>query len=163
MKLYEIAEHYRAIMALVELRDGDLDGIEQELDAVGDAMADKVSAICSIIIEREAIAEARKNEAKRLFAAAKSDEATVERLKAYLAANVPPAGMQAGIFKVGFRKSEAIEIEAEYDSDLAKMALEYPDLVRIVTEYKPDKAAIKAAIKRGENINRARLVSRTSS
>jgi len=160
MKLYEIAHEYRAIMAQVEAADGELTGIEYALDDVQEQMSDKCAAICTIIREHEALADMRRNEAKRLTVAAQRDETTVERLKAYLAANVPADGIQAGVFTVGFRTSKAVELDALDMADMRDLSEHFPDFYRTEISVKPDKTAIKKAIESGETITGARLVVR---
>lgn len=148
MKLYEIAHHYRAIMAHIEENCGDLDGIEAELDACADDLTDKVDAICALIAEATAEATAYKAEADRLTDGRKRAENRSERLRQYLASNLPSDGLKTPRFALSFRRSESVRVA----DDLAGSYHAYTQYINRDVSYSADRAAIKAAIKAGENI-----------
>lgn len=156
MKLYEINTAYRAIMAAIEDNDGILDGLEESLNDITDAFSEKAESICVLIKECNAEAEAFGNEIARLQAHKKSMEAKAERLQAYLANNCPTDGLQTAHFKLSFRKSEAVEVPASLD-----LFADSP-YVNTKTSYTADKAELKKALKAGEIIPWAVLVSRNN-
>ena len=155
MKLYGISAHYRAIMAHIEGNGGDLDGLEEELDACMDALTEKADAIAALISEANAEAAAYKAEAERLTEGRKRAENRAERLKAYLVSNIPEEGLKTGRFALSIRRSEAVKILCE--------VLDLPFCYRRtkITD-EADKVALKEDLKKGKVIDGAVLVERKS-
>jgi ABC-type transporter Mla subunit MlaD len=155
MKLYEIAQAYRSIMAEIEAQEGLLDGIEAQLDDVAEQFADKANAICALIAEADGEAKAYKHEADRLSTLAKAASNRSTRLKDYLSMNVPADGLQTPLFKLSFMKSEAVEVP----SDLSPFDSAY---IQKKVSYTADKSELKKALKAGEIIPWAVLVTRNN-
>jgi len=158
MKLYEISHKYRAIMAHIEERGGDLDGIEAELDATEDALAEKADAICALIAEATAEATAYKAEADRLTDGRRRADNRAERLRQYLASNLPVDGLKTQRFALSFRRSESVEVAY----DLAGSYHAYAQYIKRDVIYSADKSAIKAAIKSGVLIPFAAIESKNN-
>lgn len=113
---------------------------------------DKVENYIKVIKNNEADIEARKNEIKRLTELNRADERKNERLKEVLKESMDLTGherVDTSLFKVSFRKSEAVEVD-----DLL-----LPEAYKVAT-YKPDKKRLKEDLKNGLEILGAELVER---
>lgn len=112
----------------------------------------KVENYIKVIKNTEADMEARKNEIKRLTELNRADERKNERLKEVLKESMDLTGherVNTSLFKVSFRKSEAVEVD-----DLL-----LPEAYKVAT-YKPDKKRLKEDLKNGLEILGAELVER---
>ena len=148
--LYELTGQYLDIYNL------DLDD-ETKLDTL-DSMdwtsdyENKVENYIKVIKNTEADIEARKNEIKRLTELNKSDDRKIERLKEALKESMNLTGherVDTPLFKVSFRKSEAVEVD-----DLL-----LPEAYKVAT-WKADKKRLKEDLKNGFEILGAELVER---
>nr|DAE24391.1 MAG TPA: resistance protein [Siphoviridae sp. ctOow3] len=113
---------------------------------------EKVENYIKVIKNNEADIEARKNEIKRLTELNKADERKNERMKEVLKESMDLTGherVDTKLFKVSFRKSEAVEVD-----DLL-----LPEAYKVAT-YKPDKKRLKEDLKNGLEILGAELVER---
>ena len=113
---------------------------------------EKVENYIKVIKNNEADIEARKNEIKRLTELNKADERKNERMKEVLKESMDLTGherVDTKLFKVSFRKSEAVEVD-----DLL-----LPESYKVAT-YKPDKKRLKEDLKNGFEILGAELVER---
>lgn len=113
---------------------------------------EKVENYIKVIKNNEADIEARKNEIKRLTELNRADERKNERLKEVLKESMDLTGherVDTSLFKVSFRKSEAVEVD-----DLL-----LPEAYKVAT-YKPDKKRLKEDLKNGFEILGAELVER---
>jgi hypothetical protein len=110
----------------------------------------KVENYIKVIKNNEADIEARKNEIKRLTELNRADERKNERMKEVLKESMDLTGhdrVDTKLFKVSFRKSQAVEVE-----DLI-----LPEAYKVAT-WKPDKKRIKEDLKNGLEILGAKLV-----
>lgn len=136
--------------------------VEQYLEAQAHTAAlleSKADNICRYIDHLSAVARFRKEQAQRLADLAAADERRAQQLTDYMLKVLTT--LQPGASKFSLpthelrsRKSEALEID---DEDLIP-----DDMFREKVTRSPDKAAIKAAIKAGQDIVGARIVSRTN-
>ena len=113
---------------------------------------EKVENYIKAIKNTEADMEARKNESDRLLELNKKDKRKVERMKEVLKDSMALTGherVDTPLFKVSFRKSEAVEVD-----DLL-----LPEAYKVAT-YKPDKKRLKEDLKNGLEILGAELVER---
>ena len=113
---------------------------------------EKVENYIKVIKNNEADIEARKNEIKRLTELNRADERKNERMKEVLKESMDLTGherVDTSLFKVSFRKSEAVEVD-----DLL-----LPEAYKVAT-YKPDKKRLKEDLKNGLEILGAELVER---
>lgn len=114
----------------------------------------KVEGYVKVIKSLEADIEARKNEKKRLDGLNKSDQSKIDNLKAALAVSMTETGqtrVDTTLFKVSFRKSEAVVV------DETKLPKKYQ-----VATYKPDKKTLKELLKSGKHIKGAALEERSN-
>lgn len=114
----------------------------------------KVEGYVKVIKSLEADIEVRKNEKKRLDGLNKSDQTKVDNLKAALAVSMTETGqtkVSTTLFKVGFRKAEAVVV------DETKLPKKYQ-----VATYKPDKKTLKELLKSGKHIKGAVLEERSN-
>lgn len=114
----------------------------------------KVEGYVKVIKSLEADIEARKNEKKRLDGLNKSDQSKIDKLKTALAVSMAETGqtrVDTTLFKIGFRKSEAVVVDED------KLSKEYQ-----IVSYKPDKKTLKELLKSGKEIDGAHLEERRS-
>lgn len=148
--LYELTGQFLDIYNLEldeETKLDTLDSIDWQTD-----YENKVENYIKVIKNTEADVEARKNEIKRLTELNRSDERKNERMKEILKESMALTGherVDTSLFKVSFRKSEAVEVD-----DLL-----LPEAYKVAT-YKPDKKRLKEDLKNGLEILGAELVER---
>ena len=114
----------------------------------------KVEGYVKVIKSLEADIEARKNEKKRLDGLNKSDQTKIDNLKAALSTSMTETGqtrVDTTLFKVGFRKSEAVVVDEE------KLPKKYQ-----IVSYKPDKKTLKELLKSGKHIKGAAIEERSN-
>ena len=154
MNLYEInAEIEKAIEALFANADEVTGEIRQEdvdaLEAMKMARDEKLENIGCYIKNAKAMADAIKAEEKALKERRETLESKAENMKAYVANALQGEKWESAKVAFSFRRSESVSIP---DIDL----LDEKYLVQEVT-YKPDKKAIKEAIKAGNEVRGAFL------
>lgn len=160
LHLYEIASAYRN--ALVALDDESLepDVIRDTLDSLTGALEHKAEAVAAYVLNLEAEAEAVAAAEARLKARRQSLEKRAAWLRDYLKTNMEAVGVTEiaaadRTFRVRIRLNpEAVEL----DGSLPELPAAY---IREKVIREPDKAAILAALKAGEEVPGARLVRRT--
>ena len=129
-----------------EIIDADkLDALNIERDA-------KIEGVVCWIKDLKAEADALKAEKQALADRQKSAENKAENLKKWLAFALNGQKFSSPKAAVSFRKSQSVEV-----TDINALAMENDDLI-IYQEPKPDKTAIKKAIKDGRTVNGAELV-----
>lgn len=113
MKLYEIVDAMQQVEQLLE-QGAD---VQDTLDALELELEEKVENIAKVVKNYEAMAAARKAEAKRLKEAAEKDEAKADRLKEYLRFYLQRLGkkkVETNIFTVRLQKGrESIVVDEE--------------------------------------------------
>ena len=124
-----------------------------------EALARKADATCWVIDHLRAQGHYRQQQAKRLVELAKCDLRRADALEntlVFVLTRLQPAATRFSFphHELTSRRSEAVEISAE--EELA------PEWLRITTATAPDKGAIKAALKSGQQIQGAQLVARRS-
>lgn len=148
--LYELTGQFLDIYNMEldeETKLDTLDSIDWQHD-----YEEKVENYIKAIKNTEADMEARKNESDRLLELNKKDKRKVERMKEVLKDSMALTGherVDTPLFKVSFRKSEAVEVD-----DLL-----LPEAYKVAT-YKPDKKRLKEDLKNGLEILGAELVER---
>jgi hypothetical protein len=123
------------------------------------AVAAKADATCWVIEHLRGQAAYRQQQAKRLTELARSDAGRAEALEESLVLVLTRLQPQATRFsfpnhELSSRKTQAVEIDDE-------QALA-PEWLTVKTISQPDKAAIKEALKAGQQIPGAQLISRRS-
>ena len=148
--LYELTGQFLDIYNLEldeETKLDTLDSIDWQTD-----YENKVENYVKVIKNTESDVEARKNEIKRLTELNRADKRKIERMEENLKESMALTGheqVDTTLFKVSFRKSEAVEVD-----DLL-----LPEAYKVVT-YKPDKKRLKKDLKNGLEILGAELVER---
>jgi len=123
------------------------------------ALAAKADATCWVIEHLRGQAAYRQQQAKRLTELSRSDASRADALEESLVLVLTRLQPSATRFsfpnhELSSRKSQAVEIEDEQALD--------PEWLTVTTTSKPDKAAIKEALKAGRHIEGAQLLSRRS-
>jgi len=148
--LYELTGQFLEIYNLEldeETKLDTLDSIDWQTD-----YEEKVENYIKVMKNLEADIEARKNEIKRLTDLNKADEKKKDHLKETLSASMSLTGherVDTPMFKVSFRKSQAVEVDE----------LVLPESYKVAT-WKPDKKRLKEDLKNGLEIVGASLVER---
>ena len=148
--LYELTGQFLDIYNLEldeETKLDTLDSIDWETE-----YETKVEKYIKVMKNLEADVEARKNEIKRLTELNKADEKKKEHLKDTLSASMSLTGherVDTPLFKVSFRKSQAVEVDETVLPEAYKMAT-----------WKVDKKRLKEDLKNGLEIIGASLVER---
>ena len=112
----------------------------------------KVENYIKVMKNIDADVEARKAEIKRLTELNKADEKKKDHLKDTLSASMSLTGherVDTPLFKVSFRKSQAVEVDETV----------LPEAYKVAT-WKPDKKRLKEDLKNGLEIIGASLVER---
>lgn len=151
MKLYELAENYNELLALLDNEEATAEELADTLDGINDAIEVKVDNICRMRKYLEGKVEVYKAEAKRLTALAKQDENNADSMKNYLDEQLKRMNikkMDTELFKLSYRKSDSVNV-----IDLDAVPEEYKRITIAL-----DKTAIKKAIKDGKTVNGAELV-----
>lgn len=147
--LYEIDE---AILACIDQETGEIiDG--EKLDALQIEREEKLESVALWIKDLKAEAEALKAEKQAFADRQKAAETKAESLKKWLADALAGEKFKTTRVAVSFRKTQSVQVSDiwELDEKFVKYA-----------EPTADKAAIKAAIKAGEEVNGATLIESVS-
>ena len=123
------------------------------------ALAAKADATCWVIEHLRGQASYRQQQARRLSDLARSDAGRADALEeslVFVLTRLQPAATRFSFpnHELSSRKSQAVEIDDEEALD--------PQWLSFSTTSKPDKAAIKEALKAGRQITGAQLLSRRS-
>jgi len=147
--LYEIDE---AILACIDQETGEIIDAEQ-LDALQIERETKLENVSLWIKDLRAEAEALKAEKQAFADRQKAAETKAESLKKWLADALAGEKFKTTKVAVSFRKTQSVQVSDiwELDEKFVKYA-----------EPTADKAAIKAAIKAGEEVNGATLIESVS-
>jgi hypothetical protein len=160
--LYNLTNDFAAVVNHLEEMELDSEVLQDTLDSLQVPIEEKVENIVKYMKSLEALADAKKLEVKRLSDSASSDLKKVEWFKNYMADNLKKVGIkdiQAGVFKVGFKKgSEVVEVAPNFDvnsiNNKAFLRFKDPEL---------DKTKIKAALKAGYIVDGVSLVRKPDS
>lgn len=148
--LYELTGQFLDIYNLEldeETKLDTLDSIDWQTD-----YEEKVENYIKVIKNIESDVEARKAEIKRLTELNKADEKKKDHLKETLSTSMALTGherVDTQLFKVSFRKSQAVEVDETV----------LPEAYKVAT-WKPDKKRLKEDLKNGLEIIGASLVER---
>lgn len=153
MTLYEIEAQMQALLdGQVDEETGeivcDMDALEQLMLARDTKIENIACYIKNLTAETTAIREEEKALAKRR----QTEERHAERLKTFLAAKLNGEKINTPRVAISWRRSEQVDISPDFFSDdRNEQYLRYKD-------PEPDKTAIKAALKAGETIPGAELI-----
>lgn len=152
MTLYEIDAQLEEMLEQVDPETGELLCDMEQLEALSLERDQKLENLALYVKNRDAEAKAIREEEKALADRRRSLERKAERARDFLARMLAGEKFTTAKVAVSWRKSEAVEIGMSFFStDANERFLRYKD-------PEPDKAAIKAALKAGEEITGAELV-----
>lgn len=146
--IYELNKDYAELSAMLEAAETpeEIEAIQNTLEMLDLSIEEKIENTAKYMVNIEADIQGIKAEIDRLNKIKKSKESTIETLKNNIEYSMKQKGiekLEVGTFKAGYRKSESVEVD-----DLKSIPSDY-----IKTEIKPDKTAIKKALKAGEEIS----------
>lgn len=143
--LYEMTGIAAQLYALFEADEIDEQTVMDTLEGIG--VEGKLEDYCKVIRQLEADAVAYKTEKLRFADKQSKAEKSVERMKTAILTYfevIGSTGEKAGTFDIKLRKSESVVIDDVYKLDEHFVTYQEP---------KPDKTAIKKAIKSGVLVN----------
>lgn len=155
--LFELTKEQQQVLSLVENGDLSQEEVTDTLEALQMEIEDKVTAYCHVNRKLSSELEMLVNEEKRIKELKTQKQNEVSRLKQQLKLAMQNAGMakiDVGLFKVSTRKG----VDSVNVIDQDKLPSQF-----IKTTVAPDKTAIKAALKAGEKLDGAELVTGESS
>lgn|SRR5690554_5411703 len=153
-RLYEITGQFRELAALADGADEDLAvAVRDTMGAIEAEFNDKALAVSRVILNFDADLAALDLEIERLQERKRLITNRQKQIKDYLRENMEAAGItkiSCPLFTITCAKGR----ESVVVDDESKL----PDeLMRVKTEISPDKAAIAAKLKAGEDVPGARL------
>ena len=155
MKLYEIEN---AILECIDMETGEIIDIDR-LNELQMERETKIENVACWIKDLKAEAEAIKAEKMALAERQKAAENKAESLKNWLAYALDGQKFSTARCAVSFRKTEAVEVTPEGLENLMRGGC---DELLTYEQPKPNKTAIKQALKDGLNVAGVRLTQNTS-
>lgn len=151
--LYELnGEFQNCLESAIDQETGEIKNNEllPLLNNLQIALAEKAQNIVYVLTALANRTEAIEKEITRLQTRKKIADNNYKALKEYLANNIPQGQIiETDLMKISWRKSESVEI-----TDITKLPHEY---LTVKVDEKPNKDAIKAAIKAGKEVPGAEL------
>jgi hypothetical protein len=159
LSLYQISGNYLQAMDFLTDPDNDLprDAIVDTLAALGGELEDKAINVAKFLRNMEAVAEAIKAAEADMSKRRKALENRAQWLKDYLKTNMEYSGItkiECPYFKLAIQKNP-VTVNV-YDEEAIPQQFKVA-----VTNWKIDKAAVKAAISNGQAVTGAELVNGT--
>jgi len=155
--LYLLAQEYRVQAAALADLDMPAEAVADTLESIGGEVEAKAQAVAMMARSLDADAAACEQWARQSGDLSKAYSARANALREYLAQTMTACGIQRisgpGV-TLSFRASHAVVIE-----EAALIPAQYMTTPK-PAEPAPDKAAIKAAIKLGEDVPGARIETR---
>ena len=156
MRLYEYTDAIKDVIERGFCFDADTGEImfdRENLDELRASYEDKLEACALYVKDLQAEAEAIKDEERRLAERRKAKEKRAEHMKAYILGNMRGKSFETARVQLKSRASERVQVELD----------RLPESYITVKETKSaDKAAIKRALKGGEEVPGAYLEQHTS-
>lgn len=159
--LYQLTDQYRELMHRLDGMDLDAQTIADTIEASGltDALQDKAQGVEMVARAATQYVPAIDAEIARLTALKAARERVADGLRSYLKRNMEAAGIEkieCPLFKIAIQKNPpAVEIFDQLSLPAKYMVTPKPPAPA------PDKKAIAAAIKAGEEVTGARLTQST--
>ena len=153
-RLYQIAERYRALEALLEDEFVDSSMLMDALSQVDDEFNEKVKNITHLLKDTEYHCNYLKLEEDRINKKRKSLEKKIDNLKIYIDANMKLRGtkkVDVGTFTITVRKNPP-KVEVVEFNDIPTR------FIKSKTEYSVDRKGILEAIKSGEEVSGVQLI-----
>lgn len=116
-RLYEIHADFEAVLERIEAAEGEIDEtLESELYKIELERDKKLENCCAVVKNARAEADLYDAEMKRLRAWKTRQEKIAERVEAYIEAHIIPGeSWSSGVHKIGWRKSESVELADDVD------------------------------------------------
>lgn len=154
MRLYEVNAALEELLNQVDPETGELVCDMDALEALSIEREEKLEGLALYCKNLTAEAEAIRNEEKALSERRKALENKANRAKDFLDQNLAGEKFQTARVAVSYRKSEQVEVSMSFFTEESnERFLRYKD-------PEADKTAIKAAIKAGETVPGAEIVSK---
>jgi hypothetical protein len=150
--LYQLTNQFLQFKNWLEENDLDDQAAMDTLEAMQMPLEEKVENIVKYMKTLEALADAKKLEAKRLSESSSTDLKKVEWFKNYMADNLKKAGikdLQAGVFSLKFRKGTEV---VQVDETKTPSVYEAPYLYLYQEPKFMGKTDLKKLIKDGQTI-----------
>lgn len=113
--LYHLTNEFLEVVSQLEEMELDQETLSDTLEALQMPLEQKAENVIKYVRSLEALADAKKLEAKRLSEAASADLKKAENLLSYLDMNLKRANiknLQAGVFELKYKKgSEVVEVD----------------------------------------------------
>ena len=158
MNIYEINKAIEDILEdgfSVDEETGEILFDESDLNALDAEISEKIENVACYIKNLTADISALKEEEKNLSARRKQKERKIDSLKGYINYAMELSGrksLESPRCKVSFRKSSSVEVP-----DINALDKDY---ITKTIEIKPNKVAIKEALKEGKTVEGAEIVER---
>lgn len=157
MKLYEINAELEALLEQVNEETGELTCDLELLESLMIAREEKLEGLALAVKNYDSDAAQLREEEKKLAERRKRLEANSARAKEFLRQMLNGETMKTARVVVSYRKSESVEIGSEF----MEWAVQH-DAYLTHKDPEPDKVMIKTALKAGETIPGATLVSKSN-
>ena len=156
MKLFEINAALEELLNQQDPETGELTCDLDQLDALMMERDEKLEGLALYIKNADAEAKAIREEEKTLAERRRSLENKAERAKGFLAEQLAGEKFSTPKVAVSYRKSEQVEVSMAFFTEESNVRfLRYKD-------PEADKTAIKNALKNGETVPGAEIVSKTN-
>lgn len=157
LTLYTLANEYRQALDVLVDSDHDLDVIRDTLDGMLVPVEEKAGNVAAFVLNIEAEAEAVKTAEQRLKARREALEHKAKHLRDYIQTCMETCAINEitgpdSMFRIKVRMNPE---KVELDDSLPALPAEY---WREKTTREPDKPAILAALKAGQEVPGARIV-----
>lgn len=152
-KLREISEQYRELVAIAESDEHSMELVRDTMEAIGGEFDQKAQAVVTIALNMDDDCAAIDAEIARLEKRRKVITNRADSLRDYLRINMEATGISKiscplfSITLVAGRESVVVDDQDKLPDDL----------LRVKTELAPDKTAIAAKLKAGEDVPGAHL------
>lgn len=139
-RLYEIHADFEAILERIEQAEGEIDEtLESDLYKIELERDKKLENCCAVVKNARAEAELYDAEIKRLRAYKTRQEKIAERVEAYIEAHIIPGEQwSSGVHKIGWRKSESVELADDIDISEVPEAYRRTEMSLLKAEAKRD-------------------------
>ena len=158
MNLYTLTNEFNEMASQLEEMELDPEVFQDTLDSLQAPIEEKIENIVKYMKSLEALADAKKLEAKKLSDSASSDLKKAEFFKNYMADNLKKANIntiQAGVFQLKFKKgSEVVLVDETKTPSFA----EAPNLYLYQEPKLISKPDLKKLIQSGKEIQGVKIV-----
>ena len=158
MNLYTLTNEFNEMASQLEEMELDPEVFQDTLDSLQAPIEEKIENIVKYMKSLEALADAKKLEAKKLSDSASSDLKKAEFFKNYMADNLKKANIssiQAGVFQLKFKKGSEVVL---VDETKTPSVAEAPHLYLYQEPKLISKPDLKKLIQSGKEIQGVKIV-----